>query len=43
MGVVSLHLFNNIHSAEALIREGAMIEAMSMFFEVYVIIDHFAD
>ncbi|KAI6226402.1 Ankyrin repeat and LEM domain-containing protein 1 [Aphelenchoides fujianensis] len=30
MGVVSLHLFNNIHSTEAFIREGAMIEALGL-------------
>ncbi|KAI6195161.1 hypothetical protein M3Y96_01201500 [Aphelenchoides besseyi] len=30
MGVVSLHLFNNIHSTEAFIREGAMIEALGV-------------
>ncbi|CAK5066690.1 unnamed protein product [Meloidogyne enterolobii] len=27
-GVISMHLFHNIHSAEAFIREGAMIEAI---------------
>jgi ankyrin repeat and LEM domain-containing protein 1 len=27
-GVISLHVFNNVHSAEALVREGAMIDAI---------------
>jgi hypothetical protein len=31
-GVISLHLFNNIHSAEALIREGCIIEAIGRSF-----------
>jgi ankyrin repeat and LEM domain-containing protein 1 len=29
-GVISMHLFYNIHSAEAFIREGAMIEAIGL-------------
>ena len=30
-GVISMHLFHNIHSAEAFIREGAMIESIGFF------------
>lgn len=29
-GVISLHVFNNVHSAEALVREGAMIDAIGL-------------